>query len=269
VPVITITRGSLSASQKLTDRLSREIGCRSISREDIIEHGKRYGIEEFMRAAESIMEKNPPHSWDPHAAQIHNYLAIFKAALMDFVVGGDVIYHGLQTHFLLTDVPRILRLKVVAPMEYRVRVLMKEMNLTEPEAREHINHVDGQRIRWAKFLYGPEFDEPTSYDMTLNMCNLNLDAMVELVALVIRRPEFRIDGGAMKKLRDAHLKAFVIAHLVRSQDTREMEMSVDCDSDTGWVKVRRISMAPAKSEWKELIEKSLQGLSNISTIEIE
>jgi len=268
VPVITITRGSLSASHKLTERLARELDCQAISREMIIEHGKAYGIEEFMMAAKDIMEKKPPHSWDPHADQIHHYLAIFKASLMDFVVAGNIIYHGLQLHFLLNDVPRVLRLKVVAPMEYRVRTLTEESSYSEAEAREHIENVDSQRISWAKFMYGTDFDEPTSYDMTLNMSNLNLDAMTEVVVQVVRRPEFRLDGGAMSRIKEAHLKARVVAHLIRSAATREMELRVECDAESGHVIIRRLAPTPVKGDWKKAIKEALADEKIISMLEV-
>ncbi len=268
MPIITITRGSLSASQKLTDRLARELNCRAISRDNIIEHGKKYGIDEFLQAATRIMETKPPHSWDPQAAQIHNYLTIFKAALLDFVAEGDIIYHGLQTHYLLTDVPHILKIKVIAPFDYRVKTLKDEAGITIDQSAEHIQLVDTQRVRWAKFLHGDEFDEPTTYDMILNMSNLNLDAMTELITLVIRRPEFRLHGGVMKEIRDAHLIALVKAYLVRSPVTREMDLSVQCDSASGHVKIIRLAPTPSAGDWQKEIKEAVSGIEKMSTLEV-
>lgn len=261
-------RGSLSASHKLTQKLAREIPCRAISREEIIEHGKKYGIEEFLNAAKGIMETRPPHSWDPHAAQIHHYLAIFKAALMDFVAEGNVIYHGLQTHYLLTDVPRVLRVKVVAPLDYRVKNLAAESNYDEVEAREHILYVDAQRVSWYKFLHGSEYDEMTNYDIVLNMEKLNLDAMAEMIGLLVRRPEFRIDSGAMKLIHDAHMKAKIRAYLIRSPKTRDMDMTLSCDCETGTVKFKSNVPAGMSRDWQKDIKEALSEIDNIKNIEI-
>jgi len=268
MPLITITRGSLSASYRLTQRLASEIPCRAISREEIIEHGKKYGIEEFLMVAKSIMESRPPHSWDPHAAQIHHYLVMFKAALMDFVAEGSLIYHGLQTHYLLTDVPRILRVKVVAPLEYRVRTLTAESNFTESEAREHIQHVDAQRISWYKFLHGSDYDEMTNYDITLNMEKLNLDAMAEMIVHLVRKPEFRIDAGAMKIIHDAHMKAKIRAYLVRHPITREMDLSISCDCSSGIVKMKSNAPMPVSNDWMKHIEDALSEFDMIRKIEL-
>lgn len=268
MPVITITRGSLSATTKLTSRLAAELQCQAISREDIIEYGKKYGIDEFMQAARKIMEIKPPNSWDPHAAQIQHFLTIAKAALMDFVVKGNIIYHGLQTHFLLADVPRVFKLKVVAPLDYRIKTLMEESDISEQKARDHINFVDEMRISWAKFLYGENFDDPIYYDMILNMSNLNLDAMVHLIAQVVIRPEFRLDGGTVKKIRDVHLRALAKALLVRNADTRDMDFFIDTDSALGKVIVKRRENSPVIPGWKGRVEKALSDWELLKILEV-
>jgi len=267
MPIITITRGSLSATFKLSERLARELNCRTVTREEIIDHGRKYGIEEFLQAAKGIMESKPPHSWDPNTEQIQHYLAIYKAALMDFVVEGNVICHGLQTHYLLTDVPRVLRVKVVAPLEYRVRSIAEESEFSEAEARDYIQNVDSQRITWVKFLHGADFDDPTNYDLTLNMANLNLDAITVLIGLVVRRPEFRLDSSALKIIRDVHLKSVAAAYLIHSPQTRNMSFSIDCDSDNGHVKVTRIDPA-SDSDWQKTVKEVLSKVDLISTLKI-
>jgi cytidylate kinase len=268
MPVITVTRGSLSATSKLAQKLSQELHCQVISREEIIEHARQYGIDEFLEAARRIMESKPPYSWDPHAAQIQCYLVIFKAALMDFVVSGDVVYHGHQGHFLLTEVPRVLKVRIDAPLEHRVKFLVEESGCTDAEARERIDHIDEQRIMWARFLYGVDYNLCTNYDMVLNRANLNLDAMVGMIANVVQRPEFRLDAGALKVVRDAHLKALVMAHLVRSPRTRELEFTVECDSDKGKVIVSGASEQGASDARRKDIEDSLTSLDAVSDLEI-
>jgi cytidylate kinase len=268
MPVITVTRGSLSATSKLAQKLSRELHCQVISREEIIEHGRQYGIDEFLTAARRIMETKPPYSWDPHAEHIQYYLVIFKAALMDFVASGDVVYHGHQGHFLLTEVPRVLKIRIDAPVEHRVKFLMEESGCTEEEAREKIDHIDEQRIMWARFLYGIDYNLSSNYDIVLNMANLNLDAMVGMIANVVRRPEFRLDAGALKAIRDAHLKALVMAYLTRSPQTRELELSVECDSDRGFVEVTGIETSMSPVIRPKDIEDALAGLDKVSKLQI-
>jgi hypothetical protein len=121
---------------------------------------------------------------------------------------------------------------------------------------------------WARFLYGIDYNLSSNYDIVLNMANLNLDAMVGMIANVVRRPEFRLDAGALKAIRDAHLKALVMAYLTRSPQTRELELSVECDSDRGFVEVTGIETSMSPVIRPKDIEDALAGLDKVSKLQI-
>ncbi len=265
--IIAITRGSLLASQKLTDRLASELNWQNVSREQVIEYGKKYGIDEFLAGAQKIMESKPPNSWDPNAQQIHHYLTIFKAALMDYIVQGNIVYHGIQSHFLLSDVPAVLRIKVVAPMDYRNELLAQERNISLSEARDYIIEMDAQRARWSKFLHGIDFDDPTNYDMVLCMSNLNLDAMVDVIKVLINRPEFRLYAANTKIIKDTHLRAQIGAYLTRSSLTRDLDLEIECDAARGLVKIKNKSAAVSGDGWKEDVKEILGIFDKISKLE--
>ena len=61
MPLRTFTRGSLSASLKLAEKLSKELDCTVVSREEIIDHAKVYGVEETGMASTGFMEKERSH----------------------------------------------------------------------------------------------------------------------------------------------------------------------------------------------------------------
>lgn len=268
MPIITITRGSLSTSFRLKGKLSELLNCRAVSREEVIKHAQKYGIEETGLADIGVLETQPPHFWDRHAAQRKHYLTIFKAALMDFVVDGNAIYHGHLGQFLLRDVPKILRVRADASVEFRVNLLMKESGRTEAEAREYINQIDSRRINWARFLYGVDFNNPANFDLILNMDKMSIETMADIVAHAAERPEFKLDEPSVKAIKDAHLKALVLAYLARSTRTRGMDLSVECDTEKGHVKIRGIAPALGTSIWEKDIKEVLSGVEGISSFDV-
>ncbi len=268
MPIITITRGSLSTSFKLKEKLSEILGCRTVSREEVIQHAKKYGIEETGLADIGIVESNPPHFWDRHSAQRRHYLTIFRAALMDFIVEGCAIYHGHLGQFLLQEIPKLLRVRADASVEYRVKLLMRESGRTEGEARQYINDVDSRRINWGRFLYGVDFNNPANFDLVLNMDKMSIETMADIVAHAAERPEFKLDESSLKAIKDVHLKAHVLAHLARSPRTRGMDLSVECDAQKGYVKVRGIAPVVGAEVWEKDIKEVLAGLEGIKTLEV-
>ena len=268
MPIITITRGSLSTSFKLKDRLSEILGCKAVSREEVIKHAHKYGIEETGLADIGIVETQPPHFWDRHAAQRRHYLTIFRASLMDFIAEGCLIYHGHLGQFLLQEIPKLLRVRADASLDFRVKLLMRESGRTEGEARQYINDVDSRRVNWARFLYSVDFNNPANFDLVLNMDKMSIDTMADIVAHAAQRPEFTLDDSSLKTIKDVHLKAQVLAQIVRSPRTRGMDLSVECDSVSGHVKVRGIAPVVGASVWEKDIKEVLSGVQGIKTMDV-
>ena len=66
------------------------------------------------------------------------YLALIQAALIEEVRTGRAVYHGLAGHLLLKGAPGLLRLRIIAPMEYRIRTAQQRLNLSRGEVSAHI-----------------------------------------------------------------------------------------------------------------------------------
>jgi cytidylate kinase len=268
MPIITIARGSLSTTCMLAEKLSAELGCKSLSREAVLDHAKKYGIEETGLANSGLMEKQPPHFWDRNAPQRRQYLIYVKAALMDYVAEGDVIYHGHLAQFLLTDVPKLLRVQALASIAIRVNNLMKDMSMSESEAEAHIRDVDARRREWSRFLYGVNFRDPHNYDIVLNMDKMSIETMVGLIATATERPEFMLDDKSKKIIKDVHLKSIVLAHLAHSPRTRGMELGVECDSAGGTVKIQGMAPVVASEVWQADINDVVSKVPGVSNIEV-
>jgi cytidylate kinase len=268
VPLIALTRGSLSTTFKLAEKLSKELNCTIAPRETVIKHAEKYGMSETGMGESGFMEKQPPQFWDRHAAARRQYLIYMKASLMDFVVQGNVVYCGHLGQFLLSDVPRLLRVKVEASMDKRIAAVVKESGLAEVKAREYIEDMDSKRKSWAKFLYGVDFNDPLNYDMILNLDKMSLDSMTMVIACAVDRPEYKLDDEARKTIDDVHLKSIVLAALARSSRTRGMDLAVECDSASGRVKVSGMAPVLGSTTWEGDIEEVVTKVDGVSSVEV-
>lgn len=268
MPLIALTRGSLSTTYKLAEKLSKELNCTIAPREMVIRHAQKYGIAETGMGETGFMEKHPPQFWDRHAAVRRQYLIFMKASLMDFMVKGNVVYCGHLGQFLLSEVPKLLRIKVDASMDVRVAAVVKETGFTEVKAREYIADMNSKRKSWAKFLYGVDFNNPLNYDMILNLDKMSLDSMTMIIACAVDRPEYKLDQEAMKIIKDVHLKSIVLAALARSSRTRGMELAVECDSETGHAKVSGLAPMVGSSIWENDIIDVVKEVEGVTSVEV-
>lgn len=268
MPLILLTRGSLSTTYKLAENLSKELNLSIATREMVIRHAQKYGIAETGMGETEFMEKHPPQFWDRHAASRRLYLIFLKASLMDFIVKGNVVYCGHLGQFLLIDVPKLLRIKVEASMNIRVAAVVKETGFTEVKAREHIADMDSKRKSWAKFLYGVNFNDPLNYDMILNLDKMSLDSMTKIIACATDRPEYKLDQESMKIIKDIYLNSIVLAALAQSSRTRGMELAVECDSETGHTKVSGMAPVVGSNIWENDIIDVVKNVEGVTSVEV-
>jgi cytidylate kinase len=269
VAIITLTRGSLSATYKLADALCKQHpDCAAISREELIKYAEKYGFQETGMAETGYMEIQPPQFWDRQAAQRRQYLIYFKASLMDHVVKDNVVYHGHLAQFQLSDVPKVLRVRVDASLDFRIAAIMKESNYTKVEARKHIFEIDSRRKNWAKFLYNADFNDTLNYDIVLNMDKMSVETMAEIIFRAANRPEYILDEDARKTIRDVHLKSVILANLARSPRTKGMELMLQCDSETGMVKARGLGPIMGAETWESDIREVILSVEGVKEVDV-
>jgi hypothetical protein len=258
----------LAASRKVAETIRRELGCDIVTREEVLEHARQYGVEETGMADTDLMAKHPPHLWDRHSAQRRLYLIILRASLMDYVVSGNLIYLGHLGQFVLSDVPKLLRIRVDSTVDYRVRALMDGSKLTREDASDYIERIDERRRAWAKFLYGVDYDSPLHYDILLNLEKMSRDTAANVVGAAIKSPEWELDDAAKDQLRNLHLSSIILASLARSPRTRGMELAVDCDAKTGLATVRGMSTLIGSKTWEDDIGDVVAAVKGVNSVEV-
>ncbi len=261
--VIAISRGSLIATQKLAAGLSAKLGSTVITREDVVKAAERYGIDQTGISKENIVGEHPPGFWERYADARRHYLTCFKAALLDYAVKGSIIYHGNLAHILLSEVPFVLRVRVNAPHENRLKMLMEERGFSRERAVEEIRESDRRRRRWIHFLYEAETVDPIFFDLVLNMRRMTIDDAVELVASEAGKGAFQRTERLGKELQDLHLATVAEAHLMHSPSTYSLDLKVTADSVTGEVTVRK---SPALAESTTLDDDIATALADVEWI---
>jgi cytidylate kinase len=233
--VIAISRGSLFATKKLAEGLKTRLGYRVISREEVIDAAQRYGIGETGLGEKDIMELHPPGYWHERSDERMHYLICFKTALLDFVVKESIIYHGNLAHILLNEVPFVLRVRVNAPLENRVKQVIDEEGISKEAAIEKIKDMDRKRRLWTQFLYDAEVIDPIFFDLVLNLDRINIEDAIEMVVSEVKKEAFQPTEETMKTLKDMHLASIVKTRLLGLTSIKALDLDVGVDSSTGRV----------------------------------
>ena len=197
--IVTISRGSMSGGEAFANCLASQLGYPVLGREVLVAAAARLGVtedvlKEKIQTSAGLFEKL--------TTDRHIYLVALQSALADQCVSGDLIYHGHAGHFLLKDVPNVLRVRLIAPMAMRVRAVMEQQGLSAQAAEEYIRYVDQERIEWTKFVYGVDWRDPRNYDIVVNLGRVSLESACAMVAGMLQTPAYATTEDVKKKLRD-------------------------------------------------------------------
>jgi len=134
-----------------------------------------------------------PGLWGRLTHAREKYVLAVQTALAEWCTRGDLVYHGLSGQHLLKGLPGIFRVRLIAPLEMRIKALLEshpQMNASQAEA--FINHVDQDRSRWVKVMYGADVTDPTLYDLTITLRTHTIESACETIATAVAQPQFQI-----------------------------------------------------------------------------
>ena len=201
--IITISRGSYSRGRDVAEKLAEQLGHECLSREIILEASKQFNIPQLqlLRAV-----RNAPSILDRYRFGKERYVAYVRAALLQHVQRGNVVYHGFAGHFFLQQIPFALNVQVLASEEDRIQEVVRRDRVSTVEARRIIERIDEERSKWSQHLYGIDTRDPSLYDMVLNLGSLSIDDAVQLIARNVELPAFQ-STPETKSILDNHVLA--------------------------------------------------------------
>ena len=227
--IITISRGSFSGGTVLAECVAEKLGYRLLSREILAAAAKRYGVAEdkLARALERA-----PGLWERLGRERQLYITYIQAALCEFLQEDNVVYHGHAGHLLLRGITHVLRVRIIAPMDYRIGAAMASLRCGREEAEAHVRRVDEDRARWTRFLYDIDWDSPLLYDLVVNLEGMSVETACAVVRATAGQPEFQPTVASRKALRDLTLACRVRAALAKDEVTARLEVEVAADDGT-------------------------------------
>lgn len=210
--IITISRGSYSRGKEVAEKVAADLGYECISRDILLEASKEFNIPEIrliraLHDAPSILERFT------HGRE--RYVSYIRKALLQHVQKDNVVYHGLAGHYFLLNIPNVLKIRIIADMEARVKEEVRREKISAEKARYILKKDDDERRKWGLGIYGIDTWDSSLYDMVLHVKKLTVDDAAGLICQTVRKPNFNTTPESQKILNDSLLSAKVHAALVK------------------------------------------------------
>jgi cytidylate kinase len=142
---------------------------------------ERLGVDEgavlrYVNGSASVLKR-----WRIDRRKLFHYAAEETLRLAQ---RGNVLIKGWGVATLLCDLPGVISVRVCAPMDFWVRVLMDRLGTN---VREQIERYDAARTRTMRAYFNVEEEDPRLYHIVLNTQRLSIEACVKTISETRRK----------------------------------------------------------------------------------
>lgn len=227
--VIAMTREMGSLGKDVAFGVAEKMGLEVVHHE-LVERDIAGRMEIGESAVHQFLEGKPSlwDRWKIDESKLSRYTA---EEILDLAHKGNVIIRGWGAAILLRRVPHVLCVRVCAPMNRRVHVLMDRLNLDDYSvAKGEITKSDTAHTRTIRNLYDTDWENPLNYDAVLNTERIPISDCVDQVLNLAGSAAFKETESSKKILTDilieTRIKNNLASELITSLGSRVIDVIV-------------------------------------------
>jgi len=228
--ISTISHQMGTGGPEIGMALAKRLGHRYVDQDLIVDASRRYGLLEEKL---SHLDESKPSLFERFDVETRRYITVIQTAVLEFAEADNIVLMGRGGQWLLRGIPHVLRVRIIAPFEQRVRYWIRrtaELTGEIPNQRaafDFIRRDDSDRAGRMKYLYEVDIADPELYDLVLNTEKLSHDAAVQAVEGLARRPEVQTTDGGREVVASRALASRVQVALATHPETRKYRITVE------------------------------------------
>jgi len=193
-PVLAITQEPGCGAENIAKRLCSELQLHLYDWEVVEQIAKD---EKVSTQVVATLEKYPVGGWfadyvaklEPeYSLTLDKYVDSLKTILLAIALTGNAVIVGRGSNFFLPPDKKI-GLCFVAPLDLRIKNIMKESALTEKEARQHVSQLEAEYRKLVTKYFRTDMRDPSQYHLIINTALVTPDTIVQLVKTMIHTVE--------------------------------------------------------------------------------
>jgi cytidylate kinase len=256
--IITISRAAFSGVEELAKLLAEELGYRIFSREELLAQAAAdFGA--LKGELESALIHRPG-LLEGRGLKKLRIVNCARATMAAVVRDDDIVYHGEAGHLLLGAVPHHLRVRAVAPMASRVTRAMPLCGLPRDKAEQYVRDMDDKRNHWVQWIHGVDMNDPSSFDLTLNLERVPLPSAVRVIADTARK-DFPTTPESQRAMADFALACEVRARVGLASNVAAERLEIDATD--GVVTIRTTARYMAEADEVGDLARQVTGVTEV------
>jgi len=225
--VITVSRQLGSLGTEIAQAVAVRLNYQYVDKEKIGKALVDCGLPKI--EIEKLDEKNPPF-WDSWLIDRKRFFHYIQMVVFDFAQKNNVVIVGRGGQILLKDLPGVLNVRIMSPIDVRVRRIMEKDGVDEKQAVRLLRRNDQDSAGFIRSFFNMDWEDSNLYDLVINTQKLSVDTGVNMILESIESPEIKEgEKKGQEKLADLVLFQKVDSALMRiiGMGSRDMNIHVE------------------------------------------
>ena len=169
--IVTISHEMGAGGPEIGQQVAERLGYKYVDHELISDTARRYGLlEEKLEH----LDETKPSLFERFDAETRRYITAMQTAFYEFAEQDRVVLMGRGGQWLLRGVSHVLRVRVMAPFDIRVKRLGTKLagpmgeQASPRTVTEMVRRDDTEKAGRMRYLYDVDVADPALYDLVIN-----------------------------------------------------------------------------------------------------
>ena len=182
--IVTISHEMGAGGPEIGQQVAERLGYKYVDHELISDTARRYGLQEEKL---EHLDETKPSLFERFDAETRRYITAMQTAFYEFAEQDRVVLMGRGGQWLLRGVSHVLRVRVMAPFDIRVKRLGTKLagpmgeQASPRTVTEMVRRDDTEKAGRMRYLYDVDVVDPALYDLLINTEKLLAAAGVDLI----------------------------------------------------------------------------------------
>src|SRR6059036_3159489 len=246
--------------------LAQRLGYRYVNQELLLDAARRYGLAEDKL---SHLDESKPTLFERFDTETRHHITVLQTTCLEFAEDDNCVLMRGGGQWLLRGVPHVLRIRIIAPFEYRVKQWIKrttEMTGETPNQRaaaDLVRRDDVEKSGRMQYLYEVDIADPTLYELVVNTEKMKYEATMAVIEGFVRRPDMATTDAGRQMVVSRALASRVQVALATHPETRRYRITVEAQA--GVVTLEGTAALERAVE----VARTVPGVREVKTLQVE
>lgn len=262
--IVAVSREMGSGGYEIASAVAKALNFEYVDREILLRAARVHEVPEEKIAD---VDERRLSLWERFDEEKRRYLIFIEAAYYSFAEKGQVVTAGRGGPFFLRDVSHALKVRIMAPVEVRVKRVMIQDKLDHKTAMARVKNYDRELSGRIDYLFGLDWTLPEHYDLVINTASDAWKFYVDVLVHAAQHPQLQPTPESTQRIRDLSLAAQVRAAIAKDPVTKNI--NVEVTAQAGRVALKGVVFSPAMMDAAADVARRVPGAVSVSCEAVE